>query len=190
MFATKKFRDVFGFLPRGIAPGLYATGSTAGTAIQVAAVGGASRQHRRFASGCFIGQDEARCIAAVTTTWNAWIYAAGSELCRTRHRSCFRPARPVRFPAPIASPPQGRARGVWISHQHRHGDPRRVYRGAWVAISPRIKPVMSITGASAFMALLSLGFGSRAVSHPRTMTRLGAGVRGDGVRFEQANVAR
>ena len=35
MFANVKFRDVFSFPAAGIPPQLYATGSTAGTAIQV-----------------------------------------------------------------------------------------------------------------------------------------------------------
>src|SRR5208282_3388816 len=70
MFATKKFRDVFSFQALGIPPQLYATGSTAGTAIQIAAVGSASGNLAGFKKWVFIGQTGS---GATTTTWNAWI---------------------------------------------------------------------------------------------------------------------
>ena len=153
MFATKKFRDVFGFLPRGIAPGLYATGSTAGTAIQVAAVGSASGNIAPFRKWVFIGQTGS---GATTTTWNAWI-AAGSGSAGSA--SVMLPASSTStFSGSNSLSATGPGSLVFGSATNIVMEIRGEYIAGLGSNFTWIKPVMSITGASAFMALLSLGF--------------------------------
>ncbi len=151
--ATKKFRDVFGFPPLGIPPQLYNTGSAAGTAIQVAAVGSASGNVAPFRKWVFIGQTGS---GATTTLWNAWI-AAGSGSAGSA--SVMLPATSTStFSGSNSFAAAGVGSLVFGSQCNIVMEIRGEYIAGLGSNFTWIKPVMSITGASAFMALLSLGF--------------------------------
>lgn len=153
MFATKKFRDVFGFLAQGIPPQLYATGSVAGTAIQVAAAGSLLGNVGGFKKWVFIGQTGS---GATTTLWNAWI-AAGSGSAGSA--SVMLPATSTTtFSGSNSFAAAGAGSLVFGSLTNIVMEIRGEYIAGLGSNFTWIKPVMSITGASAYMALMSLGF--------------------------------
>jgi|SRR5580698_542094 hypothetical protein len=153
MFATKKFRDVFSFQGPGIPPQLYATGSVAGTAIQVAAAGSLTGNLAGFKKWVFIGQTGS---GGATTLWNAWI-AAGSGSAGSA--SIILPATSTSTFSGSNSFAVGSAGSVVFGSQ---ANIVMEIRGEYIAGLGSnfswIRPVMSITGASAYAALLSLGF--------------------------------
>ncbi len=152
MFATKKFRDVFGFLSR-IPPGLYATGSAAGTAIQVQAVGSASGNVPPFRKWVFIGQTGS---GATTTLWNAWINAGSGS---GTSCSVILPASSTStFSGSNSLSATGPGSLVFGSATNIVMEIRGEYIAGLGSNFSWIRPVMSITGASAFMALVGLGF--------------------------------
>lgn len=153
MFGTKTFRNVFGFVPLGIAPGLYATGSVAGTAIQVAAVGSNSGNVAPFRKWVFVGQTGS---GGATTLWNAWI-AAGSGSAGSA--SVMLPATSTStFSGSNSFAAAGVGSLVFGSQMNLVMEIRAEYIAGLGSNFTWIKPVMSITGASAYAALLSLGF--------------------------------
>jgi hypothetical protein len=153
--ATRKFRDEFAFPQLGIPPQLYATGSTAGNAIQVAAgqatSAGPAGNYGNFKKWAFILQTGS---GAATTLWNAWI-AAGSGSAGSAS---------VMLPASSTST---------FSGSGTYGIATQFGSAAAIVMEVRgeyiqglnsgfswIKPVMSITTASAYAALLSLAYAS------------------------------
>ncbi len=150
--ATKKFRDVFGFPTLGIPPQVYATGSVAGPAIQVAAVGSASGNIAPFRKWVFVGQTGS---GATTTLWNAWI-AAGSG--SGASASVILPATSTStFSGSNSFAATAAGSVVFGSQCYIVMEIRGEYIAGLGSNFSWIKPVMSISGASACAALLALG---------------------------------
>lgn len=169
MWANVKFRDQFSFPAAGIPPQMYATGSAAGAAIQVAAgtatSAGPVGNYGNFKKWVFILQTGS---GATTTLWNAWI-AAGSGSATSAS---------VILPASSTSTFSGSASyGSIFVVQPNNSAQSYSYLGssfgsqAVMVMEIRgeyinglgsnftwIKPVMSVSGASAYGALLSLAF--------------------------------
>ena len=153
MFATKRFHDVFGFPALGIPPQLYATGSVAGTAIQIAAAGSLTGNVAGFKKWVFIGQTGS---GGATTTWNAWI-AAGSGSAGSA--SIILPATSTStFSGSNSFGASSAASVVFGSQTNIIMEIRGEYIGGIGSNFSWIRPVMCITVASAYAALLSLGF--------------------------------
>lgn len=155
MFANVKFRDVFSFPALGIPPQLYATGSTAGTAIQVACgqatSAGPTGNYANFKKWVFILQMGS---GANTTLWNAWINGGSGS---AGSASVMLPASSTSTFSGSASYGSGS-----LSNYASAGVLVMEIRGEYInglgSNFTWIRPVMSITGASAYAALLSLAF--------------------------------
>jgi hypothetical protein len=153
MFAALTFRNVFSFPALGIPPQLYATGSAAGTAIQVTAgqatSAGPAGNYANFKKWVFILQTGS---GATTTLWNAWI-AGGSGSAGSAS---------IMLPASSTSTFSGSGTYGVTTQFGSAGVLVMEIRGEYInglnSNFSWIKPVMSITGASAYAALLSLAF--------------------------------
>ena len=153
MFANVKFRDVFSFPAIGIVPQILATGSIAGSAIQVACglatSAGPAGNQANFKKWAFIMQTGS---AAATTLFNAWI-AAGSGSATSAS---------VMLPASSTSTFSGS--GTYgVSTQFGSTavvvmEIRGEYINGLGSNFTWIRPVMSVTNASGVAALLSLAF--------------------------------
>jgi hypothetical protein len=153
MFASKKFRDVFTFPALGIPPALYATGSVAGTAVQIAAVGSGSGNIGGFKKWVFIGQTGS---GGATTTWNAWINGGSGS---AGSASVILPASSTStFSGSNSFAATTLGSVVFGSQCNIVMEIRGEYIAGLGSNFTWIRPVMSITGASAYAALLSLGF--------------------------------
>jgi hypothetical protein len=155
MLSNVKFRDMFSFPALGVPPQLYATGSTAGTAIQVtcgqATSAGPAGNYANFKKWTFILSMGS---GATTTLWNAWI-AAGSGSAGSAS---------VILPASSTSTFSGSATYGVATQFASAGVLVMEVRGEYInGIGSNfswIRPVMSITTASAYASLLSLAWDS------------------------------
>lgn len=154
MFATLKFRDAFSFPALGIPPQLYATGSTAGNAVQVAAANatsaGPAGNYADFKKWVFIAQTGS---GGATTLWNAWIGGASAS------GGTF-----SALPASSTSTFSGSATyGVSTQYGSAAAIVMEI-RGEYIQNLGSgvtwLKPIVSISGASGYMSCLSLAFDS------------------------------
>ena len=153
MFAAVKFRDVFAFPALGIPPSVYATGSVAGSGIQVACVpatsAGPAGNYGNFKKWAFIGQTGS---GAATTLYKFWI-AAGSGSATSIS---------VMLPATSTSQISGSATYGAATQFGSAGVVVMEIRGEYInglgSNFTWIAPVMSVTTASGTAALLSLAF--------------------------------
>jgi len=161
MFGAFKFTDVFAFPAIGVPPQLYNTGSTGGTAIQVtcgqATSAGPAGNYLNFKKWVFIVQTGS---GGNGTLWNTWI-AGGSGSAGSAS---------VMLPATSTSTFSGSTQyvaGVSASANGQYGSANIIVmeiRGEYIqglgSGFSWIKPVVSITGASAYVSLLSMAFES------------------------------
>jgi hypothetical protein len=152
MFATKKFRDVFSFpTSPSIPPQLYATGSKNGSGVAVAALGSATGNVAGFKKWVFVGQTGS---GGVATTWNFWVsggsVSGGNSMLPATSTSVFSGSNS--FAATAAGSV------VFGSNANVVIEVRAEYLGGLGSNILWIQPVMSITGASAYAALLALAF--------------------------------
>jgi len=151
MFATKKFRDVFSFPALGIPPQLYATGSTGGAQFAVAALGSLTGNVGEFKKWVFIGMTGS---GAVTTLWNFWVSggsaSTGNSMLPATSTSIFSGSNS--FSA------AGAGSLVFGSQCNVVMEVRAEYLQGLGSTIQWIRPIMSITTASAYGALLSLAF--------------------------------
>ena len=160
--ASKKFHDVFSFPVLGIPPQLYATGSVAGAAVQIAAGGSLTGNVGGAKKWVFIGQTGS---GGATTQWNAWL-AGGSG--SGTSASVMLPATSTSTFSGSNSFAAGSAGSVVFGSQcNIIMEIRNEYIAGLGSNFTWIKPVMSITGASAYAALLTLGtvYGSEPASN-------------------------
>jgi len=157
MFANVKFRDVFSFPALGIPPQLYATGSTAGTAIQVtcgqAASTGPTGNYANFKKWVFLLSMGS---GAATTLWNAWI-AGGSGSAGSA--SVILPASSTSTFSGSASYGSG-SNSNYASAGMIVMEIRGEYINGLGSNFSWIRPVASITTASGYMSLVSMAFDS------------------------------
>ncbi len=151
MFATKKFRDVFSFPALGIPPQLYATGSASGTQFAVAALGSATGNVGGFKKWVFIGMTGS---GATTTTWNFWV-SGGSA---STGNSALPSTSTSIFSGSNSFAATGVGSLVFGSQANVVMEVRAEYLAGLGSTINWIRPIMSITGASAYGALLSLAF--------------------------------
>ncbi len=155
MFANLKFRDVFSFAALGIPPQLYATGSTAGAAIQVtcgqATSAGPAGNYANFKKWAFVLSMGS---GGATTLWNAWINGGSGSA----------GSASVMLPASSTSTFSGSATYGTSVQYASAGVLVMEIRGEYIAGLGSnfswIRPVASITNASAYMSLLSLAYES------------------------------
>lgn len=151
MFATKKFRDVFSFPALGIPPQLYNVGSTSGPQFAVTALGSATGNVGGFKKWVFIGMTGS---GATTTTWNFWVsggsVSTGNSMLPATSTSVFSGSNS--FAA------AGVGSLVFGSQCNVVMEVRGEYLQGLGSTINWIRPIMSITTASAYGALLSLAF--------------------------------
>jgi hypothetical protein len=143
-FATDKFRDTMIFCATGIPPVLYNVGSTGGSAIPIS---GQSCPAKKF---CFIGQTGS---GATTTIWTFWVGGASAS----NGTFSMLPSTSVSFSASqnFSTSASGSVYGSagCVVIELREEAIANLNSGVtW------IKPIMSITTASAYGAMLALGY--------------------------------
>ena len=148
MFANQKFRDVFAFPTLGIPPQLYATGSTGGGVIPVTATGNAGPANKWV----FIGQTGS---GAATTLWNFWVGGASAS---NGTFSALPATSTSTFSGSNSYSAAGAGSLVFGSKANVVMEVRAEYLQGLGSGITWIRPIMSITTASAYAALLSLAF--------------------------------
>ncbi len=146
-FASMKFRDAFGFPVPGIPPLIYNTGSVGGTAVPVTAAGG-----NVFKKWVFIGQTGS---GAVTTLWNFWIGGASAS---GGTFSVLPASSTLVFSGSNSAAATGVGSTTFGSQALVVMEIRQEYIQGLNSGITWIKPIMSITTASAYGAVLGMGF--------------------------------
>jgi hypothetical protein len=144
--ASMKFRDAFGFPVPGIPPQLYNTGSTGGTAVPVTA---SATQFRRWV---FIGQTGS---GATTTLWNFWIGGASAS---GGTFSALPATSTSTFSGSNSASATGTGSTTFGSQCLVVMDIRAEYIAGLNSGITWIKPIMSITTASAYAGVLGMGY--------------------------------
>lgn len=151
MFASKKFRDVFAFPALGVPPQLYATGSASGGQFAVAALGSNTGNVAGFKKWVFVGMTGS---GATTTLWNFWV-SGGSA-------STGNAMLPATSTAVFSGSNSFAATGVgslaFGSQCNVVIEVRQEYLAGLNSTINWIRPIMSVSGASAYGAVLSLAF--------------------------------
>ncbi len=151
MFASKKFRDVFSFPALGIPPLIYATGSASGQAIAVTALGSNTGNVGGFKKWVFIGMTGS---GATTTLWNFWVSggsaSTGNSMLPATSTAVFSGSNSFSATG-VGSTAFGSACNVVI-------EVRQEYLAGLNSTINYIRPIMSLTTASAYGAVLSLAF--------------------------------
>jgi len=153
MFANVKFRDAFCFQAPGIAPQILATGSIAGSSMPVVASlatsAGPAGNYNNFKKWVFIVQTGS---AAATSLFNAWV--AGGSTSGT--------GASIMLPSTSTSTFSGSGTyGIstqFGSYATMVMEVRGEYLTGCGSVINWIRPVLSVTNASAVAACLSLAF--------------------------------
>lgn len=149
MFANQKFRDCFAFPTLGIPPQLYNTGSTGGGVIAVAGTA-------PFGKWVFIGQTG---CGAATTLWNFWIGGASAS---NGTFSALPATSTSTFSGSNSYSAAGAGSLVFGSKTNVVMEIRAEYLQGLGSGVTWIRPIMSITTASAYAAMLSLAFSAES----------------------------
>lgn len=145
-FASMKFRDAFGFPVPGIPPQLYATGSTGGTAVPVTA---SANPFRKWVFVCQTGSGGA------TTLWNFWIGGASAS---NGTFSALPSSSTLTYSGSNSASATGLGSLTFGSKALFVMEIRAEYIQGLNSGITWIKPIMSISGASAYGAVLGMGF--------------------------------
>ena len=142
MFASLKFRDAFAFpVGHGLAPQLLNTGSIGGTIVPVTA---SANIHRRWAFLILTGS------GATTTVWDAWIGGASASA-----------GTYSALPATSMATLSGSASlgvGQYGSNKAILLETRGEYLQGLNSGITWIRPIISVTTASAYAACVALGY--------------------------------